>query len=364
MSIDRMDTTSGRIPLRTHWIPRFLAAGVDYFDLQALLKSIDRWEVWCQEWSAKAAVHEQIGLEALSRNQYVTAGEALSRAAAYYHFAGFRFYDDMEQKDQADRKAWECYRKAAPHLRPAAERIAVPYSGTHVVGYLRLPIGVARAPCVIIIPGMDSRKEELSSLENGFLARGIATVNYDGPGQGETWESVKMTYDSEKAVSAIIDYLASRSEIDLGRVGVYGWAMGGYFAPRAAAADFRIRACVSMPVRYGLDAWDSLGRMQTDAYCYLFGRVSFEEGRRIGAGFSMNGILSKVRCPYLIVHGDQGDTVDRSVAERAAREAAGPTQLLVYEDGDHLCINIRHKSWPVMMDWFAEQLAQSRANVN
>ena len=240
-----MDTTSGRIPLRTHWIPRFLAAGVDYFDLQALLKSIDRWDIWCREWCAKAVVHEEAGLEALARAHWTTAGEALSRAAAYYHFAGFRFYNDMAQKRQADAKAWECYRKAAPYLQPPSERISVPYSGTDLVGYLRLPGGAQRVPCVIIIPGMDSRKEELSALETGFLARGMATVNYDGPGQGETWERVKMTHDSEKAVSAIIDFLATRPEIDSARIGVYGWAMGGYFAPRAAAADARVRACVS-----------------------------------------------------------------------------------------------------------------------
>jgi dipeptidyl aminopeptidase/acylaminoacyl peptidase len=294
---------------------------------------------------AVAAKHEEMG------------EEALGRAAPCYHFAGFRFYEDMAQKERVDRKAWECYRRAAPHFRPPAERIAVSFAGSHLVGYLRLPLGEKRAPCVIIIAGMDSRKEEMYGLENEFLARGMATVTYDGPGQGETWANIKMTHDSEKAVSAIVDFLTSRPEIDPHRIGVYGWAMGGYFAPRAAASDPRLRACVSMPVRYGLDAWDSLGKMQTDAYQYLFGGVSYEEGRNIGAAFRLNGVLPRLRCPYLIIHGDRGDTVDREVAERAAREAAGPTQLVVFEDGDHLCINIRHKSWPLMMDWLAEQLA-------
>jgi dipeptidyl aminopeptidase/acylaminoacyl peptidase len=356
MEQDRMDHTSGKIPLRTHWIPRFLAAGVDYFDLQDLLRTIDRWEVWCREWSAKAAVHEMLGRDALAEGRSVTAGQALGRAAAYYHFAGFRFYQDMAQKQRADSKAWECYREAAPHFRPPAERIAVPFGGTHLVGYLRLPVGTTNAPCVVIIPGMDSRKEEMRGLEDEFLVRGMATVTYDGPGQGETWANVKMAHDSEKAVSAIVDFLASRPEIDPHRIGVYGWAMGGYFAPRAAAFDSRLRACVSMPVRYGLEAWDNLGKMQTDAYQYLFGEVSYEEGRKIGAAFTLNGVLPRLRCPYLIIHGDQGDTVDREDAERAAREAAGPTRLVVFEDGDHLCINIRHKSWPLMMDWFAEHL--------
>ncbi len=60
-----MDTSSGKIPLRTHWIPRFVSAGVEHQDLQDLLRSIHRWDVWCKEWSAKAAMHEQIGEEAL-----------------------------------------------------------------------------------------------------------------------------------------------------------------------------------------------------------------------------------------------------------------------------------------------------------
>jgi dienelactone hydrolase len=357
VSQDKMDTTSARIPLRTHWIPRFVAAGVDYLDLQSLLRTVDKWSVWCREWSTKAAVHEEMGLEALARNRFVTAGDALGRAAVYYHFAGFRFYEDMTQKDHADRKAWECCRRAAPYLKPPAERIAVPFAGTSLVGYLRLPPGVARAPCVIIIAGMDSRKEEFHALENGFLARGMATVSYDGPGQGETWENIKMTPDSEKAVSAIVDHLSQRSDVDAGRVGIYGWAMGGYFAPRAAASDSRLRACVSMPVRYGLEHWDNLGKMQTDAYRFLFGRVSYEEGRKIATRFTLDGVLPRLRCPYLILHGEQGDTVGREVAERAAREAAGPTKLVVFDEGDHLCINIRHRSWPLLMDWFAEQLA-------
>jgi hypothetical protein len=153
-------------------------------------------------------------------------------------------------------------------------------------------------------------------------------------------------HDSEKAVSAILDFLASRPEIDPHRIGVYGWSMGGYFALRAAASDPRLRACVSMPVHYSLEAWDNLGTMQTQAYQYLFGKVSYEEGRKIGAVFTLNGILPRLRCPYLIIRVDQGDTVDRNEAERTTCEAAGPTQLLAFEDGDYLCLNIRHGVGP------------------
>jgi len=58
MTQEIIDTTSGKIPMRTHWIPRMVAVGLQYEDLQDLLQSIDSWDVWCREWSAKGAMHE------------------------------------------------------------------------------------------------------------------------------------------------------------------------------------------------------------------------------------------------------------------------------------------------------------------
>jgi 2,6-dihydroxypseudooxynicotine hydrolase len=301
-------------------------------------------------------MHEELGEEALSQGRLVSGGQALHRAAVCYHFGGFRFYEDLAQKSVADRKAQQCYSKAAPYFQIPAERILVPFKGANLVGYLRVPPGVTKAPGVIIIAGNDARKEEFKNLEEEFLIRGMATISYDGPGQGEVWEYLKMRSDDEKAAIAIIDYLETRQEIDSGRIGIYGWAMGGFFSPRVAAADSRVGACVSMPVRYSLVDWDNAGKVQTDAFQHLFGSVSYEEGREIASAFTQEGVLPRVRCPYLIVHGSRGDTVDLEAAEKAARDAGGPTQLVVYEEGDHLCINIRHKSWPMMMDWFSEKL--------
>jgi len=353
-----IDTTSGRIPLRTHWIPRMVAGGVQYEDLQDLLHSIDSWDSWCREWSAKGTLHEELGEAAFSQGRLVSGSQALHRAAVCYHFGGFRFYQDLPQKSVADKKAQRCYAKAAPFFQIPAERILVPFKGANLVGYLRLPPGVAKSPCVIIIPGNDARKEEFKNLEEEFLMRGMATVGYDGPGQGEVWDQLKMRSDDEKATIAVMDYLETRTEIDMGRIGIYGWAMGGFFAPRVAAVDSRVRACVSMPVRYSLVDWDNVGKMQTDAYQHLFGNVSYEEGREIASSFTQEGILPQVRCPFLIVHGGRGDTVEQEDSERAARDAGGPTELVVYEEGDHLCINIRYKSWSMMMDWFAKKLGE------
>ena len=72
------------------------------------------------------------------------------------------------------------------YLDPDAERIEVPLDGGRVVGNLRRPAGEERPPLVLLMPGLDSTKEEFFRLENVFLDRGMATLSIDGPGQGES----------------------------------------------------------------------------------------------------------------------------------------------------------------------------------
>src|SRR6185503_9683466 len=113
-----------------------------------------------------------------------TAGEHLSRAGVYYHFGKFLFVHDLPQMRAAHRKAVECRQAALPHLRPPGERAEIAFEGGHLAAILRKPIGAgARPPVVIMIPGLDSAKEELEAYELPFLARGMATLLVDGPGQ-------------------------------------------------------------------------------------------------------------------------------------------------------------------------------------
>ena len=72
-------------------------------------------------------------------------------------------------------------------LDPTAERVEAPLpTAARVVANLRRPAGEAPAPLVVLIPGLDSTKEEFFHWEQVFLDRGMATLSLDGPGQGET----------------------------------------------------------------------------------------------------------------------------------------------------------------------------------
>ena len=169
----------------SHWAPRLISNGVLLTDFQEVTGQIERWDDWCAAWCLRAADHEGFGRPALEDGYHLTAGEHLSRAAVYFHFAKFMFVNDVVQMRAAHAKAIECKQLALPHLRPPGERVQIPYCGSFLAGYLRRPSGAARPAIMIMASGLNSAKEEMEAYELPFLSRGIATLMVDGPGQGE-----------------------------------------------------------------------------------------------------------------------------------------------------------------------------------
>ena len=230
-----------------HWAPRFVSNGVPLTDFEEVTAGVERWEDWCRAWSARAAVHEELGRKALADGYKLSAGEHLTRAAVCYHFSKFVFVIDYEQMKAAHRKAVECRNLALPLIGPPGERVMIPYEGKHLAGNLRKPAGAVKPPVVVMCMGLDSTKEEMDSNESVFLARGMATLTFDGPGQGEGEYDFAIRGDYEVAVKAVLDYVGTRDDLDAARAGLWGVSLGGYYAPRAAAFDKRSqgvhRAC-------------------------------------------------------------------------------------------------------------------------
>ena len=120
-----------------HWAPRFVANGVVLTDFEEVTASITSWDEWCGAWSARAALHEGLGREALAHGNLLTAGEHLQRAGVYYHFGKFLFVHDLPQMQAAHLRAVACRALASPHLRPPGERVEMPYEGKRLAGILR-----------------------------------------------------------------------------------------------------------------------------------------------------------------------------------------------------------------------------------
>jgi dipeptidyl aminopeptidase/acylaminoacyl peptidase len=337
--------------------PRLFVSGVDYNDAQALLARIARFEDWFPEWEAMAATHEALGEEALGRGNTVTAGAAFLRAAVYYHTAQAVYFTDAREKRRVQERQGAAYRKAMPYLRPPAEQLEIPFDGIRFLGNLRVPDGPRPAPCVLLNPGADSTKEEFHTLENEFLQRGLATFSYDGPGQGLTWAAMKLRPDFEKPVGAVLDVLARRSDLDASRFGIWGRSFGGYAAPRAAALEKRLRACISIGGFYELRAiWDRLPPGVKDTLQFGFGVASHAEARTCAEAYSLAGVLKHMTCPLLIVHSGRDTVCPVEESERMRHEAAGVATLAVFPEGNHVCDNIPYKVRPLMADWMARQL--------
>jgi 2,6-dihydroxypseudooxynicotine hydrolase len=327
-----------------------------------VLTRIARFEDWCPQWEAMAASHEALGDEALRQSNAVTAGEALVRAAIYYHTAQSVYFADPREKRRIQERQAAAYRKAMPYLRPPAEQLEIPFDGIRFVGNLRLPGGPRPAPCVLLNPGADSTKEEFYTLEHEFLRRGLATFSYDGPGQGLTWAAMKLRPDFEKPVGAVLDVLGRRAELDASRFGIWGRSFGAYAAPRAASLEKRLKACISIGGFYAmLDIWDRLPGGVKDTLQFGFGVATHAAARACAEAYSLAGVLEQMTCPLLIVHSGMDTVCPVEESERMRRQAGGETTLVVFPEGNHVCDNIPYKVRPLMADWMARQLGTATA---
>ncbi len=340
-----------------HWAPRFVANGVALTDFQEVAGGMARWEEWCAAWCKRAALHEALGRKALADGFRLSAGEHLTRAAVCYHFAKFVFVVDYGQMRAAHMKAVECRTLALPHLQPSGERVMIPYEGGHLVGILRKPAGAVRPPVVVMCMGLDSTKEEVDTYENVFLARGMATLSFDGPGQGEAEYALPIRGDYETPVKAVIDWVEARADVDAARIGLWGVSLGGYYAPRAAAFEKRLKACIALSGPYDLaDNWEGLPELTRDTFRVRSKCKTQEEARRHAATLSLKGVAEKITCPLFVVAGKQDRIVPWQDAERLAREARGPVEFLLIEDGNHVANNRAYKYRLQSADWMARQL--------
>jgi pimeloyl-ACP methyl ester carboxylesterase len=224
---------------------------------------------------------------------------------------------------------------------------------------VRRPRAVDKAPLVVLIPGLDSTKEEFFHWEDVFLTRGMATLSVDGPGQGETGYQMPIRPDYEATVAAILDAVSAhvQGDVDLERVGAAGVSMGGYYAPRAAAFEPRIRAVAGVSGPYDMGAhWDALPSLTRETLQHHTGAGSPEEARAKAGELSLEGVAERIAQPCLVITGRHDRLIPWEDTKRIADEAPNATWVL-YDDGNHVCNNIPYKYRPLVGDWMAEQLA-------
>ena len=339
------------------WSPRFLRVGILMEDLNQLTTRIDTWDDWAGEWIKFAEVHEGLADQWEQLGDPLSAAEALQRASMYYHVAAFVYFRDMELHNHGYTKMIETYDRSIPMLGGAISKVRFPFEGIELVGLLSKPAGVDNPPVVILIPGLDSTKEGRHSGRGGFLARGMAVFSIDGPGQGEMSMTTHIRPDFEAPIAAAIDYLETRDDVDASRVGVIGSSLGGYYAPRAAAFEPRIKACIAVS---GAFSQASRGRElmapTKEAYIHYLGAADDEEATQLKSRLSLEGVAQNITCPLLVIGGKQDPLVHWENQQKLYDEASGPKELHLFDEGNHSCQNIMHKVLPLEYLFLAKHL--------
>jgi esterase FrsA len=346
--------------------------GIDRADVSRVLaglKSIDRDE-WAAAWSAAGERH---ATAARATHDHAAAREHWHQAWLDYHFGAWPAQDTNAKR--ADYKqAVAAFRAYGKLLDPPARTVRIPFEGKEIVGYLRLPPGAGAKPVVVGIGGLDEYKE--FGVEHGSLAlvkAGLGSFSLDMPGTGEA--PVKMEVGAERMITAAIQYLATRRDIDAGRIAVMGASAGGYWSALAGYVDRdRIRAVVAQgaPVDEYFSAdwqrksWGTseylFGLKEARMFVYGFGPGEDQKFLDKLATFSLErrGFLAKPSAPMLVVNGAKDTQVPISDLYLLLKTGTAKTAW-VNPDGGHTG---RSKDWPpdkitgeVVAPWLASMLA-------
>ncbi|HME59657.1 MAG TPA: alpha/beta hydrolase [Candidatus Binatia bacterium] len=344
--------------------------GGDIFDIARAMKNVDAGDKdgWERAWLELAQKTETRAQEALAAGHERTAKQYFFHASNYYRMSDVLLTIAEETKRaERFRKSRENFCAAIKLHEPKIEVITVHCGNEDYDGYFCHPVSPrpGKWPGVLFLGGADAYAEEIYFAGKQLLDRGWAMLLVDTPGRGSSiyFKGIKTRPDYEVPGKACIDYLVSRPEIDGDRIALLGISMAGYYAPRVAAFERRIKALVAWSGCYSIvdDLYDFCVHLQP--VCQrLLGGVSHDEARRLLKDFTMDGIAKNITCPTLITHGDKDTLMSVDGAKRLFNEiGARDKTLKIYgeQDGGGR-IHCSHDYWahnlPYMLDWLKERL--------
>lgn len=205
---------------------------------------------WCNEWSKTAKRLHKIANDNYLKGHTISAKKEYLRAANYYRTAEFFLHENPNNTkiDELYNANLECFSYVMKLNKPYIKNIEIPYENTVLPGhYYQLENSNEPKPVLIAMTGFDGTKEELYGMAMIALEQGMNCLTFEGPGQGEVIRKKKLFFrhDYEKVITPIVDYLLTKKEIDPNKIILWGQSLGGYLAPRAAAFEHRLAACIA-----------------------------------------------------------------------------------------------------------------------
>jgi|TARA_B110000263_G_C15311710_1_gene513801 dienelactone hydrolase len=330
-------------------------------------------EAWYEAFTKLAEKLERLGNIDLDEGHPLTAARKYHRAGIYYLRAE-RFLHHTDPRElMCYNRGINIYRKAREVGRDPVEYVDVPFEGGVLpCMFVKANVDVP-APVMIHIQGFDSLKEfHYPIIGEEYRKRGMHMLIVDQPGSGGALRLHNLTADheTEHCVKVLVDYVQTRSDVDIDRIGLSGNSLGGYYAPRAAAFEKRIKCCIAWGALYDFGIlFESATNKQMTAPSvpdvvshgmWVTGQNTPEAALKVTRKMTLEGIVEKITCPLLVAHGENDRQVPLWMAERTFEEAINSPnrklKIFTLEEGgaEHCQIDNRQLIGDVMSDWAAE----------
>ncbi len=290
---------------------------------------------------------------------------------------------DFGPRNEAFREALDCFSHFSRNTRRNCRRVEVPYKDTALPALFIGAQTGADAPCMVHFDGLDVTKEiiYLLGIPDALAARGVSTLVVDNPGVGEALrlKGLHNFPEAEVPAAAAVDFLQSTPGVDRNRIGMMALSLGGYHAPRAAAFEPRFKCCVAWGANYD---WGETQRRRYEAkeqrlpvphywdhVAWVFGKKSTEEVIAVSEKLSLKGILDKITCPILVVHGENDRQIPLSQAKQLIADCVSSpkaelhVQTLADGGAEHCGVDNVALTRETICDWVAEVLGGNPAGL-
>ncbi len=307
--------------------------------------------------------------EALNEGYEITARDNFFMAAILWGAAMWPYHSVSGAIVELNDKKRECYTKYAELADHKIEAAWIPFQGKKLPAWLHLPPNFSggKVPLVISLPGLDTFKEIFVSLSNDrWLARGMAVLAVDGPGQAEArLLGYTATVDNfVQAGKAIVDWAVAREEVDSDRIGLFGNSFGSFTSTVIASNEPRIKACAVNAVCLE-PGFHTLLETSSPTYkkrmMYYTGFDKEAEFDAFARTLTWEGHVEKMTRPYLCVAGEAEELAPLVHAERMLKILPGPKRYVVYQDSRHAVgfvpsANLGPYPPTLIADWMLDRL--------
>jgi dienelactone hydrolase len=376
--MEASDAASERLVGSPRWVGSFRASDFkDRFQVLAEVLEANRRILpndegsYVSEWSAlrdralaRAHAFENAGRSVSAGDSYMQASDYTGRLYILYLRLG-----DAARAQPTYREMRELFEKGIVLAGPALpyEAVSIPYGNTMLSGIFVPAAGNAkvRFPVVYRTGGTDSTKESsyMTMVWSPFVDRGVSCLLLDAPGQGQALneQGLKFPAEFERIITATVDYLTTRSDVDPARIGVYGVSTGGYFAERGAVFEKRPVAVALQGACYDMleDCYEYCPSFRPHLR-YMIGASSDAAARKLLSNYNLRGLCSKITVPVDIVHGAKDKAVRVAGAERFYKEIASRDKHLKITPAGH---NL-DQSITDLVDWITARVHAARGSLS